>query len=119
MADDTAQPPTGKTERKPGFDKPIPDPGDPSKIPAYIHPDTLMVKGIAPDSKERVAINLDALKYEFGEKAGLSKYKRIGRIGGFLDMNSIPVGDSYAPDFSLEGMNPKVRAEIDAVLKEG
>lgn len=105
-------------ERKPGLDSPIEDPGDPSKVPAHIHPDTLMVKGIAPDSKQRVAINLEALKYEFGEKKGLQLYKKIGQVGGFLDLNSIPVGDSFAPDFSLEGLKKDVREQIDAILKE-
>lgn len=117
MADE--QPKVEKTtDKKAGFDKPIPEPEDPSQLPAHIHPDTLMVKGIAPDSKQRVAVNLAALKYEFGDKKGLAKYRRIGRIGGFLDVNSIPVGDGYAPDLSLDGLEEKVRAQIDAVLKE-
>lgn len=107
-----------KKEVKEGFDKPIKDPGDPSKIPAHIHPDTLMVKGIAPDSKERVAINLEALKYEFGERDGLAKYKKIARAGGFLDTNQTPTGENFYPDLSLDGLKPAVRKEIDAILTQ-
>lgn len=109
-----------KTETKPtkkeGFDKPIKDPGSPSKIPAHIHPDTLMVKGVAPDSLERITINLDALKYEFGDKAGMKKYAQIARAGGFLDPNQS--GHEFYPDLSLDGLKPTVRQEIDAILKQ-
>lgn len=115
MPDETAKS-DAKTAKKEGFDKPIKDPGDPSKVPAHIHPDTLMVKGIAPDSLERVAINLDALKYEFGDKAGLAKYKKIARAGGFLDPNQS--GHEFFPDLSLDGLKPTVRKEVDAILTQ-
>lgn len=119
MADEkkTDKPET-RAVKKEGFDKPIEDPGDPSKVPSYIHPETLMVKGIAPDSKERVAINLEALKYEFGEKVALKKYGKIARAGGFLDPNQSPSGEQFYPDLSLDGLKPSVRQEIDAILKQ-
>lgn len=107
-----------KAAKKEGFDKPIEDPGDPSKVPAHIHPETLMVKGIAPDSKERVAINLDALKYEFGEKKAMQKYAKIARAGGFLDPNQTPAGEHFYPDLSLDGLKPSVRQEIDNILRQ-
>lgn len=100
-----------------GFDKPIADPGDPSKVPAHIHPDTLMVKGIAPDSKERVAINLDALKHEFGEKAALKKYQKIAVAGGFHDPSQSPSGEEFYPDLSLDGLKPSAKQEIEKILK--
>lgn len=115
MAEEPKEKPAGK---KAGFDAPIADPGDSSKLPVYIHPDTLMVKGIAPDSKERVAINLDALRYEFGDKKALEKYKKIARTGGFLDPNQTATGEQFFPDLSLDGLKPAVRQEIDAILKQ-
>lgn len=107
---------TQPKETKAGFDKPIEDPGDPAKVPSHIHPETLMVKGIAPDSKERVAINLDALKYEFGDKKGLDKYKKIAVAGGFHDPNQTPAGEQFYPDLSLEGMKPSAREKVNAIL---
>lgn len=99
-----------------GLEKPIKDPGE-GRVPAHIHEDTLMVKGIDPDTKERIAINLDALKAEFGEKAGVKKYGKIARAGGFFDPNTIPSGENYYPDLSLDGMKPSVRQEVDKILK--
>src|SRR5687768_1219100 len=104
------------TEKKAGLDKPINDPGNSAKVPTYIHPDTLMVKGIAPDSKERVTVNLDALKYEFGDKRGLTKYKKIARAGGFLDPDQS--GHQFLPDLSLEGLQSSIKQEIEKILKE-
>lgn len=104
-----------KAAKKEGFDKPIEDPGDPSKIPPYIHPDTLMVKGVDPDTGRRVAVNLAALKYEFGEKKGLDKYTKIARVGGFLDPT--PGGEFY-PDLTIEGIKPSLREKVDAILKQ-
>lgn len=102
--------------KREGFDGPIANPGDPSKLPAHIHPDTLMIKGIAPDSKERVAINLDALKYEFGDKKGFAKYVQIAKAGGFLDPSQS--ADQFYPDLSLEGLKSTVKQEIESILRQ-
>lgn len=115
MADETKP---AAASKKLGFDKPIDDPGHPSKVPAYIHPETLMVKGIAPDSKERVTVNLDALKYEFGEKKGFEKYRKIALAGGFLDTNQTAAGENFFPDLSLDGLRSSARQDIDRILKE-
>lgn len=102
---------------KDGFTKPIPDPGE-GKVPSHINKHTLMVKGIDPDTKERIAVSLAALKYEFGDKPGLAKYKKIAVLGGFLDPGLTPVGEAFFPDLSLEGLKPSVREQINTILKE-
>lgn len=106
-----------RAEPKAGFETPIDHKG--GKLPDYIHPETLMAKGIAPDSKERVSINLATLKAEFGDKKGKEKYAKIARAGGFYDPNVEPVGSEYAPDLSLEDMNKETRDKVDAILREG
>lgn len=116
MADET------KSEAKPtankaGFDKPISDPGE-GKIPDHIHPDTLMAKGVDPDTKQRVSVNIAALRAEFGEKKGTDKYNRIAVAGGFFNPNAEPAGSGFTPDLQLEGMKPSLREKIDAILKE-
>jgi hypothetical protein len=103
--------------KKPGLDGPIDDPGE-GKVPPHIAKDTLMVKGIDPDTKQRVSVNLPALKYEFGDKAGFAKYKKIAILGGFLDPGLTPVGEAFFPDLSLEGLKPSVREQINKILKE-
>lgn len=105
-----------KAEKAAGFDKPIDHKG--GKLPDHIHPETLMAKGIAPDSKERVSINLAAMKAEFGEVKGKQKYTKIAIAGGFYDPNVEPIGSDYAPDLSLEGMSKEARDKVDAILKE-
>lgn len=108
--------PAEKVEAKPGFDKPIERSG--GKLPDHIAEDTLMAKGFAPDTKERVSINLAALKAEFGDKKGREKYDRIAIAGGFFDPNSEPVGSNFLPDLSLDGMSKEARSKVDAILKE-
>jgi hypothetical protein len=110
MADD-------KKPEKVGFAKPIADPGE-GKVPSHINKHTLMVKGIDPNTKERVSVSLDALKYEFGDKAAMAKYKKIAVLGGFHDPGLTPVGEAFFPDLSLEGLKPATREQINAILKE-
>lgn len=118
MADETVKPDVPKPAiSKPGFDKPIPDPGE-GKVPDHIHPETLMAKGIDPDTKQRVSINLAVMKEEFGEKKGTEKYNKIAVAGGFFNPNAEPVGSGFTPDLQLEGMKPSLRAKIDDILKE-
>lgn len=100
-----------------GFTAPIPDPGE-GKLPEHIHPETLMAKGISPDTKQRVSVNLSALKAEFGDKAGLAKYTKIAKAGGFFDPNTEPTGSSFYPDLDIEGLPKDIRAKVDAILKE-
>jgi hypothetical protein len=99
-----------------GMTKPI----DPSKgIPPHISEHTLMVKGVDPDTKERVTISLAALQFELGAEKGLDKYSRIAKAGGFLDPSIESRGGShYFPDLSLDGMEQKARDRVDAILKE-
>lgn len=98
----------------PGLTKPIDGNGT---IPDHIHEDTLMFKGIDPDTKERVSVNLPALKKEFGEKKGMEMYTKIAKLGGFFDPGMEPVGSNFFPDLSLEGMNSDTKTKIDAILK--
>lgn len=105
-----------EVKRLEGLDKPIKDPGE-GKVPAHIHPDTLMVKGVDPDTRERIAVNLDALKAEFGDKVAMKKYQKIAVAGGFLDPSQSPSGENFYPDLSLEGLKPSTRQEIDKILK--
>lgn len=99
-----------------GFTAPIADPGE-GNVPDHINEHTLMVKGIEPDTKERLAVSLVALKKEFGDEKGLEKYKKVARLGGFFDPNFQPGGEAFYPDLVLEGMNPDIRAKVDAILK--
>lgn len=114
MADEVA-PKT--TKAGDGFTAPIADPGD-GQLPEHIHEDTLMAKGIDPDTKQMVTVSLSVMKAKYGEAKGLKLYQKIARAGGFFDPMSEAVGSSYSPDISLEGIDPKVRTRIDAILKE-
>lgn len=105
-----------KTEPKPGFTEPI-DSGT-ARVPDHIDPETLMAKGIDPDTKEVKTVSLVVLQKQFGEKKGRDKYNKIAIAGGFFDPRSEPVGGSYLPDLSLEGIDSKAREKVDAVLKE-
>lgn len=110
------KPAKGNKEVMPGLTSPIEAPTS-GKVPDHIHEDTLMVKGIDPDTKERVAINLAALKKEHGDKKGLELYTKIAKAGGFLDPAIESRGGSeYYPDLSLEGMNKDARTKVDAIL---
>jgi hypothetical protein len=100
-----------KAADMPGLTKPI-DPTD--KIPEHIHEDTLMFKGIDPDTKERIAVNLPALKKEFGEKKALALYGHVARAGKFFDPDREP---EYYPDLSLDGLDSNSKKEVDAILK--
>lgn len=118
MADETAKPEITKpATQKLGFDQPITDPGD-GKVPDHIHPDTLMAKGVDPETKQRISVNLAALKAEFGDKRGVEKYNKIAVEGGFFNPNAEPAGSGFTPDLQLEGMKPSLRQKIDAILKE-
>lgn len=104
-----------KKEIKPGFASPISGSG---AVPDHIHPETRMAKGIDPDTKERVSVNLSVLQAEFGKKEGLDKYTKIAKAGGFYDPNTEPTGSSFYPDLQLEGMDKDARAKVDAILTE-
>lgn len=105
---------TSKVEIKPGFASPIAHTS--GKVPDHIAEDTLMAKGIDPDTKKRVTVNLAALQAEHGEKKGKDLYTKIARAGGFYDPNTEPSGSDFFPDLSLEGMNKDARAKVDAIL---
>jgi hypothetical protein len=100
---------------KPGFSAPIEMPAS-GNVPEHIHPDTLMAKGIDPDTKQRVSVNLKTLQVEFGEKKGREMYGKIARAGGFYDPNVEPSGSEFYPDLQLEGLNKDARANVDAIL---
>lgn len=116
MSDPTLdQKPSKPAKVNDGFTAPIDDPGE-GKVPEHIHPDTLMAKGVDPDTKERVAISLAVLKKEHGEKKAKVMYRKIAVAGGFFDPNVEPMGSDFAPDLSLDGMNKEARAKVDAIL---
>lgn len=100
-----------------GFDAPLPK-SHKGALPDHVHPETRMAKGVAPDSKETVTVNLQALQAKHGKKEGLDRYARIARAGGFYDPSTEPVGSSFFPDLQLEGMDKDRRAEVDAILNE-
>lgn len=100
-----------------GFSAPIADPGD-GKVPDHIHPDTLMAKGIDPDTGELLTVSLAVLQKQHGKDKGLKLYGRIARAGGFGDPNSEPSGSVYFPDLSLEGMDKAARTKVEAILNE-
>lgn len=104
-----------KKEIKPGFDSPIAGRG---AVPDHVHPETRMAKGIDPETKERVSINLLALQAEFGKKEGADKYARIANAGGFFNPNMESSGSAFNPDLSLEGLDKDARAKVDAILSE-
>ena len=108
-------PPTGKV--RDGFSAPIEDPGE-GKVPEHIHPDTLMAKGVDPETKETVTVNLAVLQKKHGEKKGRALYDRVARLGGFFNPNEEPQGSNFAPDLQLEGVDKKLRGELDAILNE-
>lgn len=110
MPKDTAEPKSAT-----GFDKPV---AASDNLPAHIHPDTLMAKGIDPETKQRVSVNLAALKAQFGDEKGQEKYSKIAVEGGFFNPGAEPVGSGFAPDLQIEGMKPSLREKIDAILKE-
>jgi hypothetical protein len=100
-----------------GFSGPIADPGD-KPVPDHIHPDTLMAKGIDPDTKEVLAISLAVLQKQQGDEKGLRLYGRIARAGGFSDPAQEPIGSHYFPDLTLEGLSEAARAKVDKILTE-
>lgn len=115
MSDPTVEGKKPKVEVKPGFASPIPGHGS---VPDHVHPETRMAKGIDPETKERISVNLSALKAEFGNEVGFKKYSKIAKAGGFFDPSSEPVGSSFHPDLSLEEMDKDTRAKVDAILNE-
>lgn len=100
-----------------GFSGPIVDPGE-GKVPDHIHPDTLMAKGVDPDTKEVLAVSLAVLQHQHGEEKGLKLYGRIARAGGFGDPDQEPSGSHYFPDLSLEDLSKDARAKVDKILAE-
>lgn len=100
-----------------GFNAPIKFDGE-KNIPAHIHPDTLMARGVDPDTKELVTINLSVLQHQHGPEKGLALYKRVAKVGKFFDPNAEPAGSEFYPDLQLEGMAPDVRANVDAILNQ-
>src|SRR5262245_22919019 len=106
-----------KTEVMPWLSKPIDGSG---KIPDHIAEDTLMVKGIDPDTKQRFSIHLPALLKEHGEKKGRDLYIKIAKAGGFLDPNiESRGGNAFWPDLDLESIgDAKAKADVEKILKE-
>lgn len=104
-----------KAETKPGFNAPI-KVGE--KLPDYVAEDTRMAKGVAPDSKEIISLNLGVLQAKHGKKEGLDRYTRIAKAGGFYDPSTEPVGSTFFPDLQLEGMSKAAREAVDAILNE-
>lgn len=100
-----------------GFTGPIKFDGE-QNIPAHIHPDTLMAKGVDPGTKELITVNLLVLQHQHGPEKGLELYKRVARVGKFFDPNSEPAGSDFYPDLQLEGMASDVRANVDAILNQ-
>lgn len=99
-----------------GFDSPIPK--SQKILPDHIDPETRMAKGIAPDTKEMLAVNLGVLQAKHGKEEGLSRYTRIAKAGGFFDPSTEPVGSSYYPDLQLKGMDKDKLAAVEAILNE-
>lgn len=105
-----------KPEKVAGFDSPLPR--SVKSLPDHIAADTRMAKGIAPDSKEIITVNLSVLQAQHGKEAGLDRYKRIAVAGGFYDPNSEPSGSDFYPDLSLTGMDKKHRDAVNEILNE-
>lgn len=87
-------------------------------LPDHVAADTRMAKGIAPDTKEMVTVNLSVLQAQHGKEAGLERYMRIAVAGGFYDPNSEPSGSDFFPDLSLTGMDKKHRDAVNEILNE-
>jgi len=111
MAEETLAP--SKPAKADGFNGPIPDPGD-GQVPDHIHPETLMAKGIDPDTRETVAASLAVLVHKHGEEKGRQVYRKVAKVGGFF--NPDQQAYDYAPDLQLEGLDPEKRKAVDAVL---
>lgn len=105
-----------KPEKVAGFDAPVPR--STKSLPDHIAADTRMAKGIAPDTKEIVTVNLSVLQAQHGKEEGLARYKRIAVAGGFYDPNSEPSGSDFYPDLSLTGMDKKHRDAVNEILNE-
>jgi|SRR5215831_6370567 len=113
MADET-QTPSKSAKANDGFSGPIPDPGD-GQVPDHIHPDTLMAKGIDPDTRETVAASLAVLVHQHGPEKGRKIYNKLAKIGGFF--NPDQQAYDYAPDLQFEGLAADKRKELEGILK--
>lgn len=113
MAEVEKQP---ESKRPVGFDTALPK--SVKSLPDHVAADTRMAKGIAPDTKEMVTVNLSVLQAQHGKEAGFDRYKCIAVAGGFYDPSSEPTGSSFFPDLSLTGMDKKHRDAVNEILNE-
>lgn len=122
MPEETPQVTKETVKAKPvadGFSEPIPEPGEGKSVPDHIHPDTLMAKGIDPDTREIVSVSLPVLQKKHGEKKGMRLYSKVAKAGGFLDPDmEVNLGSHFYPDLSLDGLSKDARAKVDAILEE-
>jgi|SRR5215831_8917508 len=113
MAEETSVP-SKSAKANDGFNGPIPDPGD-SPVPDHIHPETLMAKGVDPDTRETVAASLAVLVHQHGAEKGRKIYNKVAKAGGFF--NPDQQAYDFTPDLQLEGLADDTRKALEAILK--
>lgn len=107
-----------KTEPKPTGVKGLDFPFEASeKLPEGVDAETQLFKGVHPDTNERVAVTLEGLQAEFGNKLGEKKYLDIAGIaGGTVFFNPKAEATSYRPALGIDSLKGKNAETVAAIL---
>lgn len=104
---------------KPGQVEGLHVPFKAGKLPEGVDPETRLFQGIHPDTNERLAVTLEGLKAEFGDKLGEQKYLKIAGIaGGSVFFNPGTEATSYRPALGIHGLKGKNAETVAAILAE-
>lgn len=86
-------------------------------LPDGVDEETRLFHGIHPESLERLAVTLDGLKAEFGDKEGEEKYLKIAGIaGGSVFFNPKAEATNYRPPLGIAGLKGKNKESVAAIL---
>lgn len=116
--DDVQTQPTTKAGSVVGIDKPFS--AKEAKGKEGVDQETRLFHGIHPDTNERLAVTLEGLKAEFGDKLGEKKYLAIAGIGGgsvFFNPNS--EATTFRPSLGISGLSLTLEELKDQYGPEG
>jgi N-acetylglutamate synthase/N-acetylornithine aminotransferase len=87
------------------------------KLPAGVDEETRLFHGIHPENFERLAVTLEGLQAEFGDKLGEAKYLKIAGIaGGSVFFNPNAEATNYRPPLGIAGLKGKNAETVAAIL---